>query len=86
MVVGADGSVQDSDVYRAIVRNHAKLAYNHIAAWLDGYIAVPLEIAAVNGLAENRVQGIDVGDTIRVQLLSVDVEQGFIDFERVGLS
>jgi len=53
MVVGMDGSVQDSDVYRAIVRNHAKLAYNRVAAWLEGSIDVPLEIAAVKGLAEN---------------------------------
>jgi len=53
MVVGTDGSVQDSDVYRAIVRNHAKLAYNRVAAWLEGSIDVPLVIAAVKGLAEN---------------------------------
>jgi VacB/RNase II family 3'-5' exoribonuclease len=53
MVVGADGSVQDSDVYRAIVRNHAKLAYNRVAAWLEGRIDIPLEIAALKGLAEN---------------------------------
>ena len=36
MVVGADGSVEGSDVYRARVRNQAKLAYNSVAAWLDG--------------------------------------------------
>lgn len=53
MVVDADGSVQGSDVYRAIVRNHAKLAYNRVAAWLEGNIDVPLEISAVKGLAEN---------------------------------
>ncbi len=27
-------------------------------------------------------QGIDVGDTVRVRLTSVDVAKGFIDFER----
>ena len=36
MVVGADGTVDGSDIYRARVRNHAKLAYNSVAAWLDG--------------------------------------------------
>ena len=36
MVVGADGSLEDSKIYRAWVRNHAKLAYNSVAAWLDG--------------------------------------------------
>ena len=53
MVVGADGSVQESDIYRALVRNHAKLAYNRVAAWLEGSGSVPDAIAAVNGLAEN---------------------------------
>src|SRR4029453_2940510 len=28
MVIGADGSVLSSEIYRARVRNHAKLAYN----------------------------------------------------------
>lgn len=53
MVIGADGSLQDSDVYRASVRNHAQLAYNSVAAWLDGKAAMPPAIAAVGGLAEN---------------------------------
>ena len=57
MVIGADGSLQGSDIYRARVRNHAKLAYNSVAAWLEGNGAVPEAIAAVDGLAENlRVQ------------------------------
>jgi len=57
MVVGADGTVDGSDIYRARVRNHAKLAYNSVAAWLDGDGPLPEGIAAVNGLAENlRVQ------------------------------
>jgi VacB/RNase II family 3'-5' exoribonuclease len=53
MVIGADGSLQDSDIYRARVRNHAKLAYNSVAAWLEGSGVVPEAMAAVNGLDEN---------------------------------
>jgi ribonuclease R len=53
MVIGADGSLQDSDIYRARVRNHAKLAYNSVAAWLEGNGVVPEAMAAVNGLDEN---------------------------------
>ena len=52
MEIGADGSLGDSNVYRARVRNHAKLAYNSVAAWLDGG-AMPPGIDDVDGLAEN---------------------------------
>ncbi|MGE5814657.1 MAG: RNB domain-containing ribonuclease, partial [Acidobacteriota bacterium] len=53
MVIGADGAMQGSDIYRARVRNRAKLAYRSVAAWLDGEGAIPEAMAAVNGLAEN---------------------------------
>ncbi len=52
MVLGADGSLLDSEIYRARVRNHAQLAYDSVAAWLEGG-DVPEAVAAVNGLAEN---------------------------------
>lgn len=40
-VIGPDGSLQASDIYRAVVRNYAKLAYNSVAAWLDGMATCP---------------------------------------------
>ena len=52
MVVGADGAVTDSAVYRAVVLNRAKLAYNSVAAWLDGTAPPPAPLAAVRGLDE----------------------------------
>ena len=57
MTVSADGTVSDSAIYRAHVRNHAKLAYNSVAAWLDGTAPPPPPLAAVHGLDEQlRVQ------------------------------
>ena len=53
MVMNADGTLRDSDIYRARVTNRAKLAYNGVAAWLDGSGSTPEAIAAVNGLDEN---------------------------------
>lgn len=53
MVIGVDGSLQGSEIYRAQVRNHAKLAYDRVAAWLDGTEEAPEAVAAVKGLAEN---------------------------------
>ncbi len=57
MVVGADGVVGAADVYRAFVRNRAKLAYDSVAAWLDGSAPAPPRVRAVPGLDEQlRVQ------------------------------
>jgi VacB/RNase II family 3'-5' exoribonuclease len=53
IIVAADGSLQDSGVYQARVRNRAKLAYNSVAAWLEEGAAMPAALGAVNGLAEN---------------------------------
>lgn len=53
MVIGSDGTLLNSDVYLARVLNHAKLAYNSVAAWLEGNGAEPIEISAVQGLDEN---------------------------------
>ena len=41
-------------------------------------LTVPVEGRVVRGF-----QGVDVGDRVRVKLFSVDVERGFIDFQRV---
>jgi exoribonuclease-2 len=53
LVIGADGTLGDSAVYRARVRNHAKLAYNSVAAWLEGSGTAPEGVSSVPGLAEN---------------------------------
>jgi exoribonuclease-2 len=52
MVVPGDGTVAGSDVYRAVVVSRAKLAYNSVAAWLDGTGPAPSRLAAVPGLDE----------------------------------
>jgi VacB/RNase II family 3'-5' exoribonuclease len=48
--VDADGAVSQFDVYFGIIHNHAKLAYERVAAWLKGKDYDALE--AVPGLAE----------------------------------
>jgi exoribonuclease-2 len=52
MVVAVDGSLGEGTIYRAMVRNRAKLAYNSVAAWLEGNASMPVQVAAVAGLAE----------------------------------
>lgn len=57
MIIAEDGSLQSSDIYGAMVHNHAKLAYNSVAAWLGGTGPMPEVIGAVDDLAENlRIQ------------------------------
>jgi len=78
-VVGADGAVQSSEIHRARVRNQAKLAYNSLAAWLDGTGAAPPALAAVAGLSDNlRVQ-----DQIAQRLRDLRHRQGALSLETI---
>ncbi len=65
MVVNQDGSLGSSDIYRAWVINHAKLAYHSVAAWLDGREPASGRVATVAGLDEQlRIQD-RVAQTLR---------------------
>ena len=79
MVVDPDGSVQESDIYRAWVRNHAKLAYNSVAAWLENNGPIPEAIPAVNGLAEN----LQLQDRVGQSMKSLRHVHGALDLETI---
>ena len=64
-VVNADGTLGDSSVYRALVTNKAKLAYNAVDAWRDGRGPMPPAMAAVPGIdAQIKLQE-DVSQRLR---------------------
>jgi exoribonuclease R len=48
--VAANGALSSSDVYRALVRNRAKLAYDGVGAWLSGTAPAPAPVTAVAGM------------------------------------
>jgi len=64
MAVDDEGAVQHSAVYAARVRNHAKLAYNGVAAWLAGGPPPPA-LAAVPGLDEQLRRQDRVAQTLK---------------------
>ena len=47
---------------------------------------VRIDAPAVEGRVVRGFEGLDVGQRVSVELLSTNVEQGFIDFARVGAS
>ena len=79
MVVANDGTLESSDLYGAIVRNHAKLCYNSVGAWLEGNGPMPKGITAVNGLEENlRLQ-----DKAAQSLKLIRYINGALNFETI---
>ncbi len=49
--VASDGSTTNGTVYRALVRNHAQLAYDSVGAWLAGAGPAPARVASNDALA-----------------------------------
>jgi len=79
MTILPDGSLLDSDVYQAAVRNHAKLAYNRVGAWLEGKTPVPEAVAAKEGLAENLL----LQDQAAQKMKSLRHAQGALSLETI---
>ena len=51
-VVAKGGSVTSSDVYRAVLRNKARLSYDDLGDWLAGKAPVPPQVSGTPGLAD----------------------------------
>ncbi|HYC61223.1 MAG TPA: RNB domain-containing ribonuclease [Thermoanaerobaculia bacterium] len=79
MTVRDDGSVEDGGVYHALVHNHAKLAYDRVAAWLDGEDEEPEKVGKVKGLAASlRLQ-----DKAADRMRDLRHEHGALDLETI---
>ena len=77
MVIGADAAVTHSTVYRAKVRNHAKLAYDAVSAWIDGAGALPEAARAARGMdVQLRTQ-----DAVAQRMRARRRAEGSLEFE-----
>jgi exoribonuclease-2 len=79
MTVGAHGSIEDSKISRAWVRNHAKLAYNSVAVWLEKQGDIPAEVTAVQGLAEN----LQLQDKVAQRMKKLRHQHGALSLETI---
>jgi VacB/RNase II family 3'-5' exoribonuclease len=76
-VVNANGALNSSSVYRAIVRNKAQLTYNAVGAWLEGTAAAPPKVAAS---AELQAQ-LKLQDEVAQELKKLRYENGALNID-----
>ena len=79
MRIGADGALTGSEIYQAWVHNHAKLAYNSVAVWLEKKGDIPDAVAIVPGLAEN----LQLQDRVAQRLKNFRHIQGALSLETI---
>jgi VacB/RNase II family 3'-5' exoribonuclease len=79
MTVGHDGAVITSEIYRALVRNQAKLAYSAVGPWLEGRASAPARVAEVPGL-DSQLQ---MQDQVAQRLRSVRHAHGALTLETI---
>jgi len=73
------GGVSDGKSYRAMVRNHAQLAYPSVGAWLEGHAPAPAKVAASSLLeAQLRLQ-----DVAARRMLGSRFQHGALDLETI---
>jgi exoribonuclease-2 len=76
-VANADGRIDSSDVYGAVVRNRAQLSYDAVGAWIEGRGAVPAKIARSADLQ----QQLRLQDGVAQALRNQRHQHGALDIE-----
>ena len=77
--VDASGTVADGKAYRALVRNHAQLAYNAVGQWLEGSGPAPAKVAANADLAAQ----LKLQDQAAQQMQGGRFQHGALDLETI---
>ncbi|MEO6779001.1 MAG: RNB domain-containing ribonuclease [Gemmatimonadaceae bacterium] len=76
-VVAPDGSIASRDVYMARVRNHAKLAYDSVGAYLDTGSALP------SSATQTIQDQLHLQDTVAQSLRDMRGRRGALDLETI---
>jgi exoribonuclease-2 len=77
-----DGDVRSGGVYKALVENRGKLAYDDVGAWLEGNAPLPKSVSDVPGLeAQLRLQ-----DEASARLGSYRAESGALELDTLEVS
>jgi exoribonuclease-2 len=79
MTIDSAGKITQSEIYRARVLNRAKLAYNSVAAWIEG--AAP-EVAGIAGVV-GMDQQLRAQDHVAQSLRAVRRARGALDLETI---
>ncbi len=79
IVLDTEGEIRSSEVYRARVRNHAKLIYEQVGAWLEDRAPAPSKVSEVAGLADQlRLQ-----DEAAVRLRALRQQNGALNLRTI---
>jgi len=79
LTIASDGRVTGRDVYRALVVNRAKLAYDTVGPWLEGSGPVPTKVASTPGLEAQ----VWLQDRTASLLKRVRLQAGALEFDTV---
>jgi exoribonuclease-2 len=77
--VDKTGTVSDGKAYRAMVRNHAQLAYNAVGAWLEKRGPAPAKVAASADLAAQ----LKLQDAAAQRMVDGRFQHGALDLETI---
>jgi exoribonuclease-2 len=75
----SDGSIRPGDIYRAIVRNKAKLIYEETGDWLEGKGPTPHLVSEIPGLEEQ----LALQDEASQRLRKFRMEQGALELDTI---
>lgn len=77
--ISGEGAILSYKIYPALVRNHARLTYNNVAAWLEGKTSLPERFSYVDKLEEQ----IRLHDFIAQKIRQYRHDQGALVLERI---